>query len=119
MVLRLQRSPLALHIVVGLHLHLTLAPLISILLIPWNEVGKHQGIGTLGTVFGENTHQKEINTLGLLIFQGTKHMPPTKGEETTIAALLESMRERGNGNTHSNNLLVSVPDAALKTPPRK
>ena len=47
MVLRLQRAPLALHVVIGLHLNLALAPLVAVFLIPWDEVGKHQGIGTL------------------------------------------------------------------------
>ena len=36
-------------------------------------------------------------------------MPPTEWEETTVLALLESSRERRDGNTNTHNFLVGIP----------
>ena len=54
----LQISPLALHLVVGLHLHMGLTPLKAILLINRYQLVEQQGVGALGTIFWQDTYQQ-------------------------------------------------------------
>ena len=76
----LQILPLTLHALVGLHLDLTFTPFETVLLIDGDEMGKHQGIGSLGTVFGQDTDHLQIDNTCLMKLQGSKKMPPSEGE---------------------------------------
>ena len=63
--------PLALHMVVCLHLHMRLAPFEAILNITRNQVGKQQGVGSLVAVFRQYSHQQEVYDLGMSELQGS------------------------------------------------
>ena len=52
MLLGAEELPLALHVVIGLHLYLALSSKEPVLLIPRDEMGKHGGVGSLDTIFG-------------------------------------------------------------------
>ena len=78
--LSLKILPLPLHLLVGLHLDLTFTPFETVLLIDGDEMGKHQGIGSLGTVFGQDTDHLQVNDTCLMKLQGSKQMPPSEGE---------------------------------------
>ena len=54
----LQISPLALHLAVGLHLHMGLAPLKAVLLIDGYELIEQQGIGALGAIFWQDADEQ-------------------------------------------------------------
>ena len=75
----LQILPLALHLLVGLHLDIRLAPLEAILLIAGDKVVEQQSIGTLLLIFRQEPYQHQVKTLCLVELQGTQTMPPAKG----------------------------------------
>ena len=88
MLLVVEVFPLTLHLVVGLQLHIGLAPLEAILLIPRDEVIEQQGVGTLLLILGQNAHQHHINTLSLMEFQRTETVPPAERPQASSATLL-------------------------------
>ena len=55
---RVEYIPLALHVLVGLHLHLALAPLNAVGVISRNKVREYQCVGTLRTIFGQHSDEQ-------------------------------------------------------------
>ena len=72
MVGRSQWTPLALHTLVRLHFYLALAPLEAVGLVAGDEVGKEQRVGSLGTVFGQKSHQQQVHAFGLVELYSTQ-----------------------------------------------
>ena len=91
-------APLPLHVLVGLHFHLTLAPFDAIFVVPGYEVVEHQGIDALAAVFGQHANHHQVDGIGLMELQCTKDMPPSERQETTATAFLERTGDRRNGN---------------------
>ena len=85
----IQRSPLALHALVGLQLHLRLARFESLLNIAQDEVGEDKGVGTLCPVFRQHTYQKQVHGLGLVPLDGAQQIPPSEREKPPAAAFLQ------------------------------
>ena len=98
--------PLCLNGGIALHVHMTLAPLEAVLLIDGYQGVEKQGIGTLGTVFGQHTDQEQIDDIRLMELQGADDMPPAERQEATLAALLQGFGQRGNGDAHADNIMV-------------
>ena len=96
MLLVVEVLPLTLYLIVGLQFHIGLAPLEAILLIPRDEVVEQQGVGTFLLLLGQDTNQHHIDTLGLMEFQRTKAVPPTKRPQASSVALLQSTGHRGD-----------------------
>ena len=88
MLYMLQILPLALHLLIGLHLHIRLAPLEAILLVDGDEVVEQQGIGTLLLVFRQDADEHQIQALRFMEFQRLQTMPPAKGPQASVLALL-------------------------------
>ena len=84
-------GPLTLHLVIRLHLDMRLTPFDAILLIGWNEIVEKQGVGALGSIFGQDAHQQQVDNVGLVELQSTNDMPPTEGEQSTIMAFLKRL----------------------------
>ena len=83
--------PLSLNGGVTLHVHMTLTPLETVLLIDGYQGIEKQGVGTLGTVFGQYTDQEQIDDIRLMELQGADDMPPTERQEATLVALLQGL----------------------------
>ncbi len=73
-----QSSPLSLHARIGLQLYLGFTPLNSVLLVPRNQVGKEERIGSLGTILWKNADEKEVNDVGLVLLDGSQHVEPCR-----------------------------------------
>lgn len=104
----LEILPLALHVLVGLHLNLALAPFESVGLIARDEVVEHKGIGTLHAVFGQHSEQQQVHALGLVSLQSPQHVPPSEGPEPSAAALLQRLRQRRDGDAHGHGLVAGA-----------
>ena len=91
MLYMLQILPLRLHLLVGFHFNVRLAPLETVLLIDGYQGIEKQGVGTLGTVFGQYTDQEQIDDIRLMELQGADDMPPTERQEATLVALLQGL----------------------------
>ena len=106
MLYMLQILPLALYLLVGLHLDIRLAPLEAILLIDGDEVVEQQGIGTLLLVFGQNTDEHQVEALGLMELQSLQTVPPAKGPQASVLTFLQGARHIGNRDAHANDVMV-------------
>ena len=62
----LQILPLALHLLVCLHLYIRLAPLETIGLITGNEIVEQQGVSALLLVLWQDAYQHQVDTFGLM-----------------------------------------------------
>ena len=80
----LQILPLALNLLVGLHLHVGL--------VSGDEVVEHQGINALLLVFRQDAYQHQVETFCLVELQGSQAMPPAKRPQASVAALLQGSR---------------------------
>ena len=78
MLLVVEVFPLTLYLIVGFHLHIGLAPLEAILLIPRDEVVEQQGVGTFLLILGQDTNQHHIDTLGLMEFSARRQCHPVR-----------------------------------------
>ena len=81
--------PLALNLIVGLHLHVGLTPLEAVLLVVRYEVVEEQCIGALLLILGQDAHQHHIDTLGLTELQRTQTMPPPERQKASSVTLLQ------------------------------
>ena len=80
----LQVLPLTLYFLVGLHLHIGLAPLEAILLIDGDEVVEQQGVGTFLLVFRQNADKHQVQTFGFVELQRLQTVPPAKGPQILV-----------------------------------
>ena len=106
MLLVLQVGPLALYLAVGLHLHVGLAPQEAILLVDGNEVVEEQGVGPLRAVFGQHADEQAVHDVGLVPFQCPQDVPPAEGPQAPVAALLQCLGQRGQGDAHADDGMV-------------
>ena len=102
----LQILPLALYLLVGFQLHVSLAPLEAIFLIAWDKIVEQQSVGTLLLIFWKNTHKHEIDTLCLMHLQCPQTVPPAERPQTTPATLLQGTRHRSDGNADADDIMV-------------
>ena len=75
----LQILPLRLHLLVGFHLDIRLAPLEPILLIDRNQVVEQQGVSSFLLIFWQDTNKHQVETLCLVELQSPQAVPPPKG----------------------------------------
>ena len=106
MTLALKILPLSLHLLVGFHLHVGLAPLKAVLLIARYEVVEEQGVGALRTILGQDAHKQQVYNVCFMTLQGTQDVYPSKWEEATLAALLQSACKRRQRYAHTYELVV-------------
>ncbi len=104
----LKIAPLTLHVAVGLHLHIGLAPLEAIADIAWYKVGEEQRVGSLAAVFGQEAYEQQVHAFGLVPFQRPQHVPPAEREQPSAAALLHGACHRRHGDAHADKLVVLV-----------
>ena len=102
----LEILPLALHFLVCLHFNVGFAPFETVLLIAWYEVVEQQGISAFLLIFGQDSYQHQIDTLGLVELECSQTMPPSERPQTTSAALLQRAGHRGDRDAHTNNVVV-------------
>jgi hypothetical protein len=81
---------------------------IAVLLVPRNQVGKEKRIGSLSTIFRKNTDEKEVNDVGLVLFDGSQHVEPAERQQSATAALSQGMSQRRHGDSHTDELMLSV-----------
>ena len=106
MLYMLQILPLALYLLVGLHLHIRLAPFETVLLVDRNEVVEEEGIGSFLLVFRQDADEHQVETFSLMELQGTETMPPSEGPQTSVLALLQGARHIGDRDTHADDVVV-------------
>ena len=85
---RLEIAPLALHVLVRLHLHLAFAPFDAIFVVPGNEVIEHECIDAFRAVLGQNANHLQVDDVGLMELQCAQHVPPAKGPQAAAMAFL-------------------------------
>ena len=106
MLATLQILPLRADGLVVLHLRHGLGIAETIALELLDEVVEDEGVGTLLAILGQHTNQQEVDGIGLVPLQDAQQLPPSEGEETTIVGLLQSARERGEGDAKANHLVA-------------
>ena len=83
-----------------------LAPFEAVLLIDGDEVVEQEGVGALAAIFRKYTDEQTVYNVGLLELQGTDDMPPAERPQTTVTALLQSLCQRGDGDTYADTVVV-------------
>ena len=102
----LQILPLRAHTLIRLHLRHCLRILEAIALEPLYQVIEDERVGTFGPIFWQHTNQQQVNHLGLMPLEGAQQVPPTEGQQVTVACLAECRGERGEGNAEAHQLMV-------------
>ena len=102
----LKHLPLRLYSGVGLHVNMTLAPFEAVFLIDGYQVIEEQRISTFGSVFGQHTNQQHVDDVGLVELQSLDDVPPAERQQSAPMALLESLGQRGDGDAHTDDIVI-------------
>ena len=70
-----------------------------------NDVGKEQGVHALALIFGQHSHEQEVDDLGALQINGLQQVPPSEGEEFALG-LLQCVRERSHAHAHGHRFAL-------------
>ena len=102
MTFALQILPLSLHLFVGFHLYVCLAPLKSVCLIARYEVVEQQRVGTFRAIFGQDAHQQQVDNVCFMTLQRLQYVYPSEGEQSATTTLLQSACERRQRDAHAD-----------------
>ena len=106
MLYMLQILPLRLHLLVGFHFNVRLAPLETVLLIDRYEVVEQQCVSTFLLIFWQDANEHEVEALCFVEFQGSHTMPPAKRPEASVLTLLQGTCHISYRNAHTYHLMV-------------
>ena len=76
------------------------------LLIDGYEVVEQQCVGTFLTVLGQHAYKQAVDHLRLVEPQGAQYVPPPEGPQSAVAALLQRLGQRRQGDAHAHDGVV-------------
>ena len=98
--------PLCLHGRIALHVDMGLTPFEVVLLVDGYEVVEKQGVGTFRAILRQHAYKQAVYNVGLLQIKGAEEMPPTKGQQTALAAFLQRTGQRRDADAYTHDFVV-------------